>query len=190
MSRKNRTGRTMVARRRWRKPVLVKAGSVVVKIRQSPLLIKGRKYPSFVVDYYANGKRYRERRNTLRKARALADAVVAKLVKGELQALELTGEDRRIYLLAVENLKELGVGLDAAAREYAEAKNSSAVELSPEFPRAQLFTQQAPDWQKNGGGPHAERCRQGQAHLGALSKACGQSDERYFRRRSKSAFAR
>ena len=123
MSRKNRTHRTTAARRRRRrKPVLVKAGSVVVKIRQSPLVINGKKYPSFIVDYYANGRRYRERRNTARKARALADAVVAKLVKGELQALELTGEDRRIYLLSVENLKELGVGLDAATREYAEAK--------------------------------------------------------------------
>ena len=123
MSRKNRTHRTKAARRRRRrKPVLVKAGSVVVKIRQSPLVINGKKYPSFIVDYYANGRRYRERRNTARKARALADAVVAKLVKGELQALELTGEDRRIYLLSVENLKELGVGLDAATREYAEAK--------------------------------------------------------------------
>jgi integrase len=121
MSRKSRTHRTTAARRR-RKPVLVKAGSVVVKIRQSPLVINGKKYPSFIVDYYANGRRYRERRNTARKARALADAVVAKLVKGELQALELTGEDRRIYLLSVENLKELGVGLDAATREYAEAK--------------------------------------------------------------------
>jgi integrase len=123
MSRTNRTHRTTAARRRRRrKPVLVKAGSVVVKIRQSPLVINGKKYPSFIVDYYANGRRYRERRNTARKAWALADAVVAKLVKGELQVLELTGEDRRIYLLSVENLKELGVGLDAATREYAEAK--------------------------------------------------------------------
>jgi hypothetical protein len=126
MSRKNRTHRTTAARRRRRrKPVLVKAGSVVVKIRQSPLVINGKKYPSFIVDYYANGRRYRERRNTARKARALADAVVAKLVKGELQALELTGEDRRIYLLALENLKDIGVGLDAATREYADAKKIS-----------------------------------------------------------------
>lgn len=126
MSRKNRTHRTTAARRRRRrKPVLVKAGSVAVKIRQSPLLINGKKYPSYIVDYYANGRRYRERRNTPRKARALADAVVAKLVKGELQALELTGEDRRIYLLALENLKDIGVGLDAATREYADAKKIS-----------------------------------------------------------------
>lgn len=80
-------------------------------------------HPGFTaIDAAQHVLAYRERRNTARKARALADAVVAKLVKGELQALELTGEDRRIYLLSVENLKELGVGLDAATREYAEAK--------------------------------------------------------------------
>ena len=120
MSRKNRIHHTTAARRR--KPILVKAGSVVVKIRNSPLVINGKKYASFIVVYYASGKRYRERRNTLRRARALVDAVVVKLVKGDLQALELTGEDRRIYLLALENVKGVGVGLNAATREYADAK--------------------------------------------------------------------
>jgi hypothetical protein len=94
MSRKNRTPRPAAAR--LRKAILVKAGSVAVKIRPSPLVVNGVKYPSFIVDYYANGRRHRERCNTLRKARALADAAVVKLVKGEMQALELSGEDRRI----------------------------------------------------------------------------------------------
>src|ERR1035441_1596389 len=103
MSRKNRIHHTTAARRR--KPILVKASSVVVKIRNSPLVINDKEYASFIVVYYASGKRYRERRNSLRRARALVDAVVVKLVKGDLQALELTGEDRRIYLLALENVK-------------------------------------------------------------------------------------
>src|ERR1039457_3535645 len=110
MLRKNRIHHTTAGRRR--KPILVKAGSVVVKIRNSPLVINDKKYASFIVVYYASGKRYRERRNTLRRARALVDAVVVKLVKGDLQALELTGEDRRIYLLALENVKGVGVGLN------------------------------------------------------------------------------
>lgn len=122
MSRNDHARPPSAARRRRRKPLLVKAGSVVVKIHKDPLRIDATTYPSFVVDYHANGKRHRERRNTLRKARALADAVIAKLVKGEMEALELTGEDRRIYLLAKENVKDLQVGLDAATREYAEAK--------------------------------------------------------------------
>ncbi len=38
-----------------------------------------------------------------------------------MQALELRGEDRRIYLAAVAQIKGLKVRLDVAAREYADA---------------------------------------------------------------------
>jgi integrase len=91
-------------------------------MRYAPLKVKGKIYPSWLLDYYVNGKRHRDRRKTERKARAQADAVLAKMVKGEIEALKLTGEDRRIYLLAVENVKKLEVHLDAATREYADAK--------------------------------------------------------------------
>jgi integrase len=103
-------------------PIEIQRGSSVVKIRYSPLIVKGKTYPSFLLDYYVNGKRHRDRRKTEREARALADAVLSKLVKGEIEALEMTGEDRRIYLLAVENLEKLDIHLDAATREYADAK--------------------------------------------------------------------
>jgi hypothetical protein len=35
-----------------------------------------------------NGKRHRDRRKTERKARAQADAVLAKMVKGEIEAVQ------------------------------------------------------------------------------------------------------
>lgn len=94
----------------------------MVRIHLAPLTVNGKTYPSYVVDYYVNGRRHRDRRNTERIARAHADAVLSKLVKGEMEALELSGEDRRIYLLAVENLKALNLHLDAATREFADAK--------------------------------------------------------------------
>ena len=45
-----------------------------------------------------------------------------KLAEGDMQALELRGEDRRVYLAGQAHLKGLKIRLDVAAREYAEAK--------------------------------------------------------------------
>ena len=94
----------------------------MVRVRFEPQFAKGRWYKSWVADYSVHGRRHKIRRKSQRKARAVAEAVATKLAAGELEALKLRGEDRRIYLAAVEQLKPLKLKLDAAVREYVEAK--------------------------------------------------------------------
>jgi integrase len=100
----------------------VKRDSVCVRGRFSPQKSAGLWYGSWLVEYSLHGKRCRERRATLREAKACAEAAANKLAHGEMQALELRGEDRRIYLAATSQLQGRNVRLDVAAREYAEAK--------------------------------------------------------------------
>ncbi len=105
-----------------RPPILVKEGSVVVRLRFSPRKTNGTWYDSCLVDYSNHGKRCRDRKNSFRKARTWAKTVAVKIANGEMQSLALTGEDRKIYLTSCENIKGLKVPLDAATREYADAK--------------------------------------------------------------------
>ncbi|MGA2175097.1 MAG: hypothetical protein ABSH38_08970 [Verrucomicrobiota bacterium] len=100
----------------------VKRDSVRVHVRFSPQKIGRYWYESWIVEYSFRGERIRERCSTERKAKACADAAATKLAHGDMQALELRGEDRRIYLAAVAQLEGLQIRLDVAAREYAEAK--------------------------------------------------------------------
>jgi len=100
----------------------VRRDSAVVHVRFSPQKIAGRWYESWMVAYSFHGRRLRERCNTLRKAKASAEAAATKLAQGDMQALELRGEDRRVYLAGQAHLKGLKIQLDVAAREYAEAK--------------------------------------------------------------------
>jgi hypothetical protein len=117
--------RTKNGRRRKpgkRPPVFVRVDSVIVRVRFSPRRTNGTWYDSWLVDYSMHGKRCRDRKNTFRRARMWANSVAVKITKGEMKALELTGEDRRIYLASCENVKPLKIRLDAATREYADAK--------------------------------------------------------------------
>jgi len=100
----------------------VKRDSVSVRVRFSPQKHDGLWYESWIVGYSFHGLRIRERCNTLRSAKTCADAAATKLARGEMQALELRGEDRRMYLAAVAQLKGLKIRLDVAVREYADAK--------------------------------------------------------------------
>ena len=100
----------------------VKRDSASVRVRFSPQKHDGLWYESWIVGYSFHGVRIRERCNTLRRAKARADAAATKLARGEMQALELRGEDRRMYLAAVAQLKGLRIRLDVAVREYADAK--------------------------------------------------------------------
>jgi integrase len=100
----------------------VKRDSVRVRGRFSPQKAGGLWYESWIIEYSIRGRRSRERRATLREAKACAEAAANKLAQGEIQALELKGEDRRIYLTAVSNLEGRNIRLDAASREFADAK--------------------------------------------------------------------
>lgn len=96
--------------------------SVTVTVSFSPVCIKELWYPSWLVDYYHHGRRVRERAKNRRAAKALADAVASKLAQGQMEALELRGADRRVYLAFRSHLKRFKQPLDAIAREYADAK--------------------------------------------------------------------
>ena len=100
----------------------VKRDSVRVHVRFSPQKIGRYWYESWIVEYSFRGKRIRERCSTERKAKTCADAAATKLAHGQMEALELRGADRRIYLAASAHLKPLKIRLDVAAREYADAK--------------------------------------------------------------------
>jgi integrase len=96
--------------------------SSTVHVRFSPQNIGGSWYESWIIEYSFRGVRVRERRNTERKAKACANAAATKLAHGQMEALDLRGEDRRIYLAATAHLKPLKIRLDVATREYADAK--------------------------------------------------------------------
>lgn len=100
----------------------VKRDSVRVRVRFSPVKIDGRWYNSWVVGYYLNGQRKRERRNSERGAMAWADKVATKLANGQMEVLKLSGDDRRGYLNFIARLKPLKISLADAAVEYFGAK--------------------------------------------------------------------
>jgi hypothetical protein len=53
-----------------------------------------------------------------------AEAKAAQLSRGDLDALQVTGQDRHIYGRALDAVRSLGVPLDAAALDYAEARKT------------------------------------------------------------------
>jgi hypothetical protein len=103
-------------------PIRVKAGSCVVKIYRD-------RKPSgdyFRLVYYFGGKRHRLNFRSLDDARKEAAAKVAQLARGDIDAVQLTGRDRLAYGRALDAIKPLGVALDAAAIEYAQAAKTLA----------------------------------------------------------------
>jgi hypothetical protein len=77
------------------------------------------------VAYHIGGKRHRLHFNDLEKAtRATseAEAKASQLSRGDIDAAQLTGQDRLAYGRAVEAVKEHGAPLDAVALEYNEAR--------------------------------------------------------------------
>lgn len=108
-------------------PQVVERGPTGLKgratVHRSPTTVAGKRYDSFTVIYYLNGKRKRERFKEYRKAFSRAEEAAIKLSNGDSAALELTGDDRRIYLGAIETLSDFPeTTLDMAVREYAEAR--------------------------------------------------------------------
>jgi integrase len=102
---------------RIRFPLVVKRGSCSVKIYrdQKPT---GTYYR---VCYHIGGKRERLNFSDLEEAKTEAEAQASKLSRGDMDAMQITGKDRLVYGRAVEAVRETGVALDAAAREYGEA---------------------------------------------------------------------
>jgi integrase len=100
-------------------PVAVKQGSCTVKIYRGA----NKGYPGFKVAYYGNdGRRKVQTFADYDDAHKEAKKKVESLAMGNLAALTLTNDDRLVYLRARSAVDPVGVPLDVAAREYAEAK--------------------------------------------------------------------
>lgn len=78
-------------------------------------------YVSYVVTHHIGGRRQRTTFSDLSRAKKEAKATAKKLAAGEAAALQLRNRDGIIYVRALERLKPLGIELDKAAADYAEA---------------------------------------------------------------------
>jgi integrase len=101
-------------------PLAVKSGSSVVKVYRDPR--QSRDY--YRVVYHLGGKRHRLIFRDLDKAKNEATAKAAQLARGDVDAAQLSGKDRLTYGRAVDVIRPLGIPLDAAAIEYAEASKT------------------------------------------------------------------
>jgi hypothetical protein len=115
-----------------------KSGSVTVSIYRSRNSRKVRKkpvegappdsipefeiryYDSFVIPYYEGSIRKTPRRNTLEKAKELADEVAKRLNRDGAKADFLSEQDRRIYILARTSARTLHMDVDSACRKLLE----------------------------------------------------------------------
>src|ERR1700691_2475977 len=95
----------------------VKRNGISVRIR--PTIKDGTNY--FVLDYRVNGKRKLVWRSTLADARAAANEAIDKITEGHAEVLKLTSSDSHAYVRARAALEGTGIGIDDAAREFAEA---------------------------------------------------------------------
>jgi integrase len=76
----------------------------------------------YMLAYYADGKRIRERASTIEEARKTAKAKIKTLTSGAAHVGTLTPRQTAVVADAVEVLKGVGVPLSTVAREYAEAQ--------------------------------------------------------------------
>jgi hypothetical protein len=100
-------------------PQKVKSGNTTIPIYRS----KTRGYEEFKVVWYdADRKRRFKTFADFEDARKHAQNVNAAICSGEINTVTLTNDDRLIYLRAKNSLSEMGVPLDTAAAEYADAR--------------------------------------------------------------------
>ena len=95
-------------------PLAIKSGSSVVRIYRDG--------DYYRLSYYLGGRRHRQTFSDLEQAKSEANAKAAQLARGDLDAAQLTGKDRLIYGRVLDAIRPLGIPLEAAAVEYAEAK--------------------------------------------------------------------
>jgi site-specific recombinase XerD len=126
-------------------PYEEKCGSVVVKIYRvvNKKDKEGNKRQSFMVSYFAKGLRKQKMFAEFEGkdgAKAFARATAESVNRGELDVLELRSADRIAYVHAVNEVRAIGVALELAAKEYAEAYRilggrTSLVEAAREYVR-------------------------------------------------------
>lgn len=99
-------------------PITVKRGSVSVKIYRTPT----RKWDSYTVTHYQDGKRVRALFADLGEARTEAETIANRLGNAEADVLTLTSRDRASFLHVRSILDPLGISLEDAAAVAAEFK--------------------------------------------------------------------
>jgi hypothetical protein len=99
-------------------PIVVKQGSVSVKIYRTP----SRGCEAYTLSYYQDGVRKRPTFTELRAARDEANVIVNRLGNSDADVLTLTSADRSAYLRARQLLDPLGVHVENAAAEFVQAK--------------------------------------------------------------------
>jgi integrase len=99
-------------------PIVVKQGSVTVKIYRTP----SRGCEAFTLSYYQDGVRKRPTFTQLQAARDEASIIVNRLGNSDADVLTLTSADRSAYLRARQLLDPLGIPVENAAAEFVQAK--------------------------------------------------------------------
>ncbi len=99
-------------------PIVVKQGSVTVKIYRTP----SRGCEAYTLSYYQDGVRKRPTFTELRAARDEANVIVNRLGNSDADVLTLTSADRSAYLRARQLLDPLGIPVENAAAEFVQAK--------------------------------------------------------------------
>jgi hypothetical protein len=109
-------------RREQKFPVSIKRGSVEVKIYRTAK----NGHESFVVNFYQDGKRHRRTFADFDRAKSEADTVVGRLASSDSAILTLSGADLSAYQRARQVLDPIGVAIEIASTEYADAKKKLA----------------------------------------------------------------
>jgi hypothetical protein len=104
--------------KRVRFPIVVKRGSCAVKIYRD----RKPEGTYYRVTYYLGGKRHRLNFSDFQAAQNEAEAKASQLSRGDVDAMQLNGENRLEYGRAKDALKEFNLALDAVAIEYGEAR--------------------------------------------------------------------
>ena len=99
-------------------PLVIRVGSSAVKIYRDRK--PSRDY--YRVVFHLGDKRHRLNFRDLDRAKVEAQAKAAQLARGDVDAAQLSGRDRLVYGRALEAVREHGISLDAAALEYAQAR--------------------------------------------------------------------
>jgi integrase len=104
--------------KRTRFPIVVKRGSCTVKIYRD----RKPEGTYYRVSYYLGGKRRRLNFSDFQAAQDEAEAKASQLSRGDVDAMQLNGENRLEYGRAKDAVKEFNLPLDAVAIEYSEAR--------------------------------------------------------------------
>jgi integrase len=104
--------------KRVRFPIVVRRGSCAVKIYRD----RKPEGTYYRVTYYLGGQRYRPNFSDFQAAQDEAEAKASQLSRGDVDAMQLNGENRLEYGRAKDAVKEFNLPLDAVAIEYSEAR--------------------------------------------------------------------